>query len=50
MELAPFIKMHCAVEVLVLLPPVYNSLYEQHGNLNRLLAWGHAQIITRLSK
>lgn len=50
LELAPFIKEHCRVEVLVLLPPEYNALYEQHGNLNRLLAWGHAQIISKLSK
>jgi ribonuclease HIII len=50
LELAPFIKEHCPVEVLILLPPEYNALYEQHGNLNRLLAWGHAQIISKLSK
>jgi len=50
LELAPFIKEHCSVEVLILLPPEYNALYEQHGNLNRLLAWGHAQIISRLGK
>jgi ribonuclease HIII len=33
-----------------LLPPEYNELYKQFGNLNHLLAWGHAQIISRLSK
>lgn len=50
LELAPFIKEHCVIEVLILLPPEYNALYEQHGNLNRLLAWGHAQVISNLSK
>jgi len=51
MDLAQFIRMNCPVEVLVLLPPEYNVAYEQHGhNLNRLLAWGHAQVITKLSR
>jgi len=50
MDLAPFIKQNCPFEVIVLLPPEYNALYEQHGNLNRLLAWGHAQVISNLSK
>ncbi|MEM4204518.1 MAG: ribonuclease HIII [Candidatus Methanomethylicaceae archaeon] len=51
LELARLIRMHCPVEVLVLLPPDYNIAYEQHGrNLNRLLAWGHAQVITKLSR
>jgi len=50
-ELAQLIRTNCPVEVLVLLPPDYNIAYEQHGrNLNRLLAWGHAQVITKLSR
>lgn len=50
-ELAAAIRKSCVVEVLTLLPPDYNRLYEEHGrNLNRLLAWGHAQVITRLSQ
>lgn len=49
--LAPFIKEVCPYELIVLLPPDYNTAYEQHGsNLNRLLAWGHAQVICRISK
>jgi ribonuclease HIII len=41
----------CQVEVKVLLPPDYNIAYDQHGrNLNRLLAWGHAQVIAKLSR
>jgi ribonuclease HIII len=51
LELAQLIRANCPVEVLVLLPPDYNIAYEQHGrNLNRLLAWGHAQVITKLSQ
>lgn len=50
-ELARFIKGNCQFEVLTLLPPDYNSAYEEHGrNLNRLLAWGHAQVIAKLSR
>ena len=32
----------------VLMPETYNRLYESIGNLNRLLAWGHARIIENL--
>ena len=32
----------------MLMPETYNRLYEQIGNLNRLLAWGHARIIENL--
>ncbi len=32
----------------VLNPPAYNSLYGRIGNLNRLLAWGHARVIENL--
>lgn len=50
-ELARLIRANCPIEVLTLLPPNYNIAYEQHGrNLNRLLAWGHAQVITKLSQ
>jgi ribonuclease HIII len=48
--LADFIREQCPVEVLILLPPEYNALYEKYGNLNLLLAWGHAQVISKLSK
>lgn len=51
LELAQLIRANCPVEILVLLPPDYNIAYEQHGrNLNRLLAWGHAQTIAKLSR
>lgn len=31
-------------------PPKYNELYKSFGNLNRLLAWGHATAIEELVK
>lgn len=31
-------------------PETYNRLYRQFGNLNRLLAWGHATVIENLKK
>lgn len=34
--------------LLVLKPETYNRLYAQIGNLNRLLAWGHARVIENL--
>ncbi len=34
--------------VVVLNPEAYNRLYNQFGNLNRLLAWGHARAIENL--
>lgn len=35
-------------DVLVLAPETYNRLYAKIGNLNRLLAWGHARVIENL--
>lgn len=35
-------------EVIVIGPERYNELYGQFGNLNKLLAWGHAKIIELL--
>jgi ribonuclease HIII len=37
-----------AWEVIAIHPERYNQLYEKFGNLNRLLAWGHARIIENL--
>ncbi len=37
-----------AIEVILVGPKRYNELYEKIGNLNRLLAWGHAAVIERL--
>ena len=35
-------------DVIVIGPQRYNELYEKFGNLNKLLAWGHAKIIENL--
>ncbi len=35
-------------EVIVLGPQRYNELYSKFGNLNKLLAWGHAKVIENL--
>ncbi len=37
-----------AFEVLCVGPKRYNELYAEFGNLNRLLAWGHARVIAAL--
>ncbi|MCQ2379903.1 MAG: ribonuclease HIII [Victivallaceae bacterium] len=34
--------------VVTLNPPAYNRLYNQIGNLNRLLAWGHARAMENM--
>ena len=34
--------------VVVIGPERYNELYKKFGNLNRLLAWGHARVIENL--
>lgn len=35
-------------EVIMITPEKYNELYDKFGNLNRLLAWGHAKVIENL--
>lgn len=37
-------------EVISLKPEKYNELYGKFGNLNRLLAWGHAKVISSLAE
>jgi ribonuclease HIII len=44
-ELATQIKKVCPYKVLPLMPLKYNELYAKIGNLNYLLAWGHATVI-----
>src|SRR5438132_738980 len=36
------------VEVVSIGPAKYNELYEKFGNLNKLLAWGHASVLQNL--
>lgn len=48
-ELAAVIRKSGApFERVVIAPEKYNQLYAKIGNLNRLLAWGHARIIENL--
>ncbi len=36
------------IEVLVISPAKYNELFVRFGNLNKLLAWGHARVLENL--
>lgn len=47
-RLAEKIKRVCPHYVLCIMPPKYNELYAKIGNLNKLLAWGHAQAIEKV--
>ena len=42
--------MDLAYEELVLLPEEFNKMYSKFKNTNKLLAWGHAQVVKRLVK
>ena len=39
----------CLSEVVAIGPQRYNEMYASFGNLNRLLAWGHARVIEKLA-
>ncbi|MEI6653379.1 MAG: ribonuclease HIII [Verrucomicrobiota bacterium] len=39
----------CRTEVVAIGPERYNPLYASFGNLNQLLAWGHARVIENLA-
>jgi len=41
-------KSNAPQTVVVVTPERYNGLFEKIGNLNRLLAWGHARVIENL--
>ena len=48
-ELADAIrKSRAPHSIVTVAPPRYNELYRKMGNLNRLLAWGHARVIENL--
>ncbi|MEX2244576.1 MAG: ribonuclease HIII [Fimbriimonadaceae bacterium] len=47
-ELARVIKKHCPFEIVAVGPAKYNELYAEIKNLNKLLAWGHAQAIQKV--
>jgi ribonuclease HIII len=39
----------CTAEVVSIGPERYNEMHSSFGNLNRLLAWGHARVIEKLA-
>jgi ribonuclease HIII len=47
-EDALFIAEHMPFQLMRISPKKYNELYAQFKNLNSLLAWGHASVITEL--
>ena len=48
-ELAAAIRSsHAPWDRIVITPPKYNELYQKIGNLNTLLAWGHARVLENL--
>src|SRR5690606_29140211 len=40
----------CVSEVVAIGPEKYNEMHTSFGNLNRLLAWGHARVIELLAE
>lgn len=47
-EMAPDIRLICSHSVVAIGPQRYNELYARIGNLNRLLAWGHARALENI--
>ncbi|WP_342762065.1 ribonuclease HIII [Bacillus sp. BR3(2024)] len=47
-QIAPKIKRICPYSVVVIGNEKYNELQKKMGNLNKLLAWGHARVIENL--
>ena len=47
-KLAVRIKRHCEYSVVTIKNPRYNQLHKKIGNLNKILAWGHARVIENL--
>ena len=47
-KLAAVIKNNCVFSVVTINPLKYNELYAKMGNLNQLLAWGHARAIENI--
>lgn len=44
-KMAPIIMEYCPYSIVAICNDKYNELYQRIGNLNRLLAWGHARAI-----
>ena len=49
-KIAKEIKKNCLYHIVIINPQKYNQIYSDFKNLNRLLAWGHATTIERLSE
>ncbi len=49
-SLAQYIQQNFSFSLVKILPETYNRLYDKFGNLNTLLAWGHATAIEKLYK
>lgn len=49
-KLAVKIRKLCAHDIVKISPEKYNILHEKFGNLNKMLAWGHAKVIDNMSK
>ena len=47
-KMASVIKNNCVFSVITINPLKYNELYAKIGNLNSLLAWGHARAIENI--
>jgi len=47
-ELRKLIKRECVYSVVAVGPERYNQLYPTMGNLNKILAWGHARVIENI--
>ena len=47
-KLAIEISRQCHYSVVTMGPERYNELYNEIGNLNRLLAWGHSRVIENI--
>jgi len=47
-SIAPEIKKICPYSIVIIGNQRYNELYNSIGNLNKLLAWGHARVLENL--
>ncbi len=48
LELRRVIRRECRYSVVAIGPERYNQLYNTMGNLNKILAWGHARVIENI--
>lgn len=48
LDLASDLRQVCKHSIVAIGPQRYNELYQKIGNLNRLLAWGHARALENL--